>query len=779
MSVGAITESSEKSDKKKSDPADKHEDPKKDDDHKDGGGKTSDASHSGSDSSLASHLLTDSFGTSIGNALTGIKNAWSSFTGFGSHESLPKVELTDKNGATRVGDKQGAAGDKQGAAGEKPGASEKTDGNWLSNWWGSWRDIQSKNAEVASKLPDSAKAEIIAQRLATDDGWNRIVEGRRGSYDSRNPHGGTDRTTISRDGTDHQMADGSVGHTDARGTVIRDKNGMVLGSDAATGQTRETMPNGTDIVRNKDGSIDVTRDGVKIHVNKDGTIDQEVNGHHVVVDKNRVDNIVGHWHFRQDRGTNSPEEAWKEAHDADGKPSQGWVRDPDGRGMVYVINDGKGNTIDFHRNGDTVVTSADNPDTQLIQNEREQTTRIRMKGQEYWVQKQVGTDGQERYYLYDNKEHSGKPFGWVDADSGSIYQYDANDITKNGGQVGQLSSPVGADGRLRQGTAAAGDDGQTQLEGIAAEVEVKRNPDGTIAARTTQGDTTVTTTGDGTTSEVTVQNNRTGKTDATVVDAGNGSYQTKTDVQVDENGNAVLGPDGKIQGGSTVTESTGIDDKGQDHTRIGLGEENGQEQFLEERYNENGESSWWNSFDGSHWDENGNLVDSQGNVLRDDGSVLYSDGTEVDPDGRVSYNGETVYDSSEDWDDGGASVARVNAIIGLAASISASGIADPGKVGQLMELYSQLSNVAGMALQAGDLGAFMQADLAKAVISGAITEQQAAQARATIAEHFAGHPLTTGEIYQIQRGMNGTSAAEVQQFVKNSGWSTGSEATNK
>ena len=743
--------------------ADKHEDPKKDD-HKTGAdtsAHTSDATHDASADHSVGHLLSDAFGSALSN----IKGAWDylSSTGAGT-ESLPKVELT---GAAAEKGKASRAGDQQTQTPSTPSADSFN----FDTWWTKWRETEKSRDE---KLPDSEKATAVAQYLGTDRGWSQITHSV--AYESRDPHGGTDTTTISGKGTDHHMADGSVGHTDARGTVIHERNGMTVGSDAATGKTVEKMPNGTEIVHNKNGTIDVTRDGVNVHVNADGTIDQDVNGHHINVTKDRVDHIVGQIHFIQDRGHLPPEQAWKNAHAKthDGKPAVIGVPDPEHGGhMVMVVNDGNGNTVDYYRNGNTVITSAAHPDTKLITNQHDHTIRVQAQGHDYWLQRQEGTDGKDRWYLYNNREGEGNPAGWIDG-SGAIYKYDKDDPGQNGGLIGQLSKPVGSDGTLQQGTAATNTDASSTLTGAAKNVKIRQNDDGGTSATARSGDQSVTMTvpGQGQSSELTVHNNTTGKNDATTVNCNNGSYQTKDGVQVDQNGNAVTDSQGQLQGGTAVSSSKGFDAHDRDMTSVGLGVQDGKDQSLNVQYNENGEPSWHNSWDNSYWNEQGDLIDSEGNCLRDDGSVLYSDGTDVDPTGKVSYNGDTVYNSEENWDDGGASVAQVNAIIGIAASISSSGIADPGKVGQLLELYSQLGNVAGMALQAGDVSAFMQADLAKAVISGAISEQQAAEARTTLAQYFSNHPLNADEIAQVQHHMNGTSASEVQEFARRSGWTS-------
>lgn len=748
-----------------------HDEKEKDDDKKEGTSEKKESTAEKTSEKASSNWLGDIWNDTV-------DGIYDYFRGSKEDPSLPKTTITNDKGqpvdgqgnpiegAQRVADKNTV--DKKDVAENlalKPVDTPVQGDPWDYDAW--WNIYQKQQAE---KPPEPSVAENVANWVS--DKWNRwFGNGKAAEYASKDDNGNTHTTTMSERGVEHVSSDGTKTHADGRGVVQETKEGDHRYVDKETGRVGETLRNGTDMHRNADGSYDVTREGVKVHVNSDGSIDQEINGRMVHISKDEILQHVNGWrvgqHRRGDNGTRQQERAAEEPTE-DGKPSMTAVEDAEDHSQMIVINDGHGNTVKLRTNGERILSSRDNPGVEIIASDKSNDVRMRVHGQEYHLRRQEGADNADRWYVYSDKDGKGDPVGWIEAD-GSVYSYDKNDPTKVGERIGQVQG-LNGDGSITNGTATVAANGEVQMQGDAANVELTagnnariKGPDGTtvISREGPNGDQSC----------VTHTNNE-GKSDATCSNPTDGTFVSKNNVAVDENGKVVTNSEGEIESGTTVTRSNGVDENGKEQVQVGLGDVNGdgQEDFGTFTIGPQGVEKADDGM-GNWWDQAGAFHTNSGDTFRSDGSVDFADGTSIDSSGNVSYKGKYVgsaggYGAESE----GAVAARVSAIIGIAASIGGSASIDPGKIGQLMALYAELGNVQGIALQSGNLGAFMQADLAKATVAGAISEQQASQARQEMAKYFTDHPLNNDQLAQLQNQMRGGSPEEVRQFMKNSGW---------
>lgn len=700
------------------------------------------------------------------------------FRGSKDDPSLPKTTITNDKGqpvdgqgnpipdAQRVGDK--GTVDKKDVAENlalKPVDTPVQGDPWDYNAW--WDIAQQQKQE---KPAEPSLAENVANWVS--EKWDRwFGNGKAAEYASTDDRGNTHKTTMSENGVDHESSDGTKTHADGRGVVQETKEGDHRYVDKTTGAVGETLRNGTDVHRNPDGTLEIKRDGTEVRINPDGSIDQNINGRIVHIDKDFISQHINGWrvgqHRQGDHGTRRQERD-AEKPTEDGKPSVTTVEDAEDHSQMIVINDGHGNTVKLRKNGERILSSTDNPDIEVIASNKDDAVRMRVHGKEYFLRRQEGSDNTDRWYVYGDKEGSGDPVGWIEGD-GSVYSYDKNDPTKVGERIGQVQG-LNNDGSISNGTATVTTNGEVQLQGDAANVEVTNNNN--VRIKGPEGTTVISREGkDGETSCVTNTDNN-GQSDATCTNPNDGSFVSKKNVTVDEDGKVVLNPDGQIEGGETVVKSNGVDENGNDKIQFGLGDVNqdGQEDLGNATIGPQGVISADDGM-GNWWGQDGGFHTNSGDTFWSDGSVDFSDGTSIDASGNVSYKGKYVGSAGGyGVESEGAVAARVSAIIGIAASIGNSASIDPGKIGQLMALYAELGNVQGIALQSGNLGAFMQADLAKATVAGAISEQQASQARQEMAKYFTDHPLNNDQLAQLQNQMRGASPEAVKQFMANSNW---------
>jgi hypothetical protein len=653
----------------------------------------------------------------------------------------------------------------------KPTDTPGVDDPWAyDTWWARYEEQEKANATAGTTTTDKpaepTAEPTVAEKVANwvGDKWNRwFGDGKAGTFETTDSNGDRHSTTMSEKGVDH-VSDKGKAHVDGRGLMEQSEHQRTE-VDRATGRQSAFYENGGKMVKNPDGSIDmIGPNGEKVHINADVTAHHELNGRDLRINKHRVEQIVNGYRVVQNRGNEDPQAQMEEAtrRTEDGEKKITTVAEQDGS-QTIVINDGQGNIVQIKKDGTRVMTSENAPGVEIVAREGEEGVRMRIHGHEFDVRHQRGTDGKDRWYLYRHGQEGGHPEGWVE-DDGSIYSYDKEDPTKVGERIGQVQGV--SDGKLQMGGGEVDGRGQVNTAGVVADTQILENgvrvegEDGTVTV-------SVNVQGDGKTSHVT-RTSPDGKTDVSSVDGDDGELSVKTGVKTDEQGFVQTDENG------LVAEDNGIvhrQDKinpatGEMETRLNQGDLNddGKPDFAIVTYGPDGQpivvDGLGNKFnlDGSF--ENG-ITGTKWNA---DGTVVFSDGTSVDADGNVYHNGTKVgsaggFDSASS---DGATAARVSNILALAASIGSSTSIDPGKLGQLRALYAELGVAQGAAAANGDLAAFVHADLAKAVIAGAITKQEGAEAMATLAKGL-GIDVTNDQSTRLQAGARLHEVTTTQQ----------------
>jgi hypothetical protein len=758
----------DKKDEKKEEKKDDKKDEKKDNTSANHG---TDSTNHGQE---AEHAGSSWLGDVYNESIDGLHNIFSSFKGSTDNPNIPKLELNHDTAVDAQGRVLDATGKPTGEVRPKTVASDVTATKppaagdpWDYDQWMNLYKGQDQTAKPATPPAETSTVDKVANWVS--DKWDKYFgNGKAAQFSTRDENGHFAKTTMSDRGVDHVTEDGTKTHSDGRGTVQVGPDGTKR--YAMDGKTGVEFTNGSGEVHNKDGSVDFNREGVKVHVAKDGTVTQEVNGKPVEINKNFIEHQVNGVHVRQHRkgdGGSGRQEEDASKPGEDGKPTVTTVEDKDDHSQMIVINDGKGNTVKLRHNGERIMSSKDNPGVEIVAHKDSDEVRMRADGQEYYLRRQQGSDNQDRWYLYGDKEGKTNPVGWIEGD-GSVYKYDANDPSKVGPRIAQVQGLTDS-GAISTGTATVGANGEVQMQGTAANVEVTAGNNAKITGP--DGTTVVSRTGnEGKGSEVTSCDPK-GKCEVTTTQPQEGTYVQKTDVAVNGDGIAVTDANGTPQGGLTVTRSAGFDAQGNEKIEVGMGDINhdGKEDFATATVTPDGVSV--ESPDGTTIAADGTMRTAQGDCFHPDGSVDFSDGTSIDSKGNVTHYGEPMGSSGGYGSESeGAAVARVNAILGIAASLSSSSSIDPGRIGQLMALYAELGNAQGLAIQSGNMGAFVQADLAKATVAGAISEQQNAAARQEMAKYFTDHPLSNDQLAQLQNQMRGSSPGEVQKFMAQSGW---------
>lgn len=718
------------------------------------------------------NLLNESLGsaqeTNWGVIRTGF-NAGKAETGT---EQLPVVNIDSGTAA--------------GADGKKPEVKATTtpvpgDPFDYDQWWAVYQSQQAnKSVETAKPgvdTPPTEKgwAETVANWVG--DSWDSLwAGGKAGQYKTTDAKGNEYTTTMSDRGVDRAGSDGSVSHSDGRGTVERNAKGDTAYRNNQTGETGEKLRNGTEVRRNSDGTFTVVKDGREVRVNAEGDLEATVNGRKVQIDSEFIRQEVNGWKVNQTRrsdGRTGEQEEQASRPTSAGEPTMTTVEDKEDGTQMIVINDGNGNTLKLRRNGERIMSSAENPDLALIANKNDDTIRVKVKDQEFYLKRQEGGDAKDRWYLYKSKD--GRPedvIGWIGED-GTIQAYDPNDKSKVGETLGRVQGLNQATGEIQQGTATVAADGTVRTQGAAANVEITDQNEAKLTGP--DGKTLVGTNAAGDTSQVTHTNNQ-GKSDSTSVNPGAGTpedpstYEIREDVQVNaETGEPVTDEAGNITSGTTVVKVEGQDEKGKDVTQINAGDVDGdgKDDFIRAEADPDGSGVRMYLPNGDWFDGDGVLNRENGTKFYTDGKVSFADGTEIDANGNVTNNGKYM-GSAGGYGAGSeaAAAARVSAILALAASIGSGFSVDRSKIGQLEALFGQLGVAQGVAMQAGDMGAFIAADLAKSVVAGAITHQEAILASAKMAEVFAGNPLTADQINQVQRGAPNASPELIKALVE-------------
>lgn len=626
----------------------------------------------------------------------------------------------------------------------------------------SWFNIWKKTGgDKPAEQPRQSLAEKVSGWVGTQ--WDKFFgNGKAGEFEGVDDKGNKTKTTMSDRGVDHVSEDGSKLHADGKKVVTTDGDGNTFGFDKETGDGRYEQKNGLVSEKHKDGSVDMKdKNGNEVHIARNGDITYEHDGHQYHVNGRKAVHMYNGARWQQYRQGNAQEQEQEASRRSeDGKPQFTTISDPeDPSHRIMIINDGDGNTMKLRGNGDVILSNKDNPGLELVSNQKTHETRVRIDGQEYFMQHQKGTDGEDRWYLYKSKDCKAEEvFGWIGGD-GQVFSYDPNDKSQTGKRLGELKG-LHSDGTMSNGAATLGTDGhiQSNIEGTQIDQRnmrvTKTGPDGKTQMQITE-------TGVSQLSNVTPDGQHAETSDMDP----HGRLVTKHDVPVDaQTGQPKYDANGIADGGTIETDSKIDPQTGKMITQINEGD--GTMMTVTSDPNNPDVPPEVQFANGAGWDSNGDFHDTKGNVVTHTGAARMADGTEVDEYGNVSYNGKYMGTSGGFNNGDGATAARVNAILGLAESLRGNPNPDPGKIAFLLSLYDALTSAGACALANNDVGGFIHADLAKACVSGAITDAQAAEARTQLAQYFTDHPLTTDQIVQIQHHMSGVSTEEIKQFAE-------------
>lgn len=654
-----------------------------------------------------------------------------------------------------------------------------TSGDSLDYEYWNTRYEQQKTGDPAavSQPPETEKpfSEKVVSWLG--DRWDRwFGGGKAGQYETTDANGVKHTTTMSDNGVDHHTSDGTDTHVDSRGSVSRTKEGDTRYVNKEHGTTGVELHTKAKAERQPDGSFIMKDDrGHELKISKEGDITGEVNGHPIKVDhtkiKQRINGVDFEQHRHGDGGTGEQAaEASAPTTNHDVKVTA--VTDPEDGTRMLIANDGHGNLLKVRTNGERILSSADNPGVELISKKDDPAVKMRVNGEEYYLRRQAGGDNEDRWYLYKSKDGGTEDvFGWVDKE-GKVWSYNQDDKTQVGAQVGQIKGLNQETGELENGAGAIGTNGEIRTTGQASKVKVT-DANG-LAVDGKDGPAELRATADGD-SSVLIHKGPDGKADVTTVNATNGKYEIKDFDPAKGDGEPQFDSNGNCINGHVQYRVNGQDAQGNDIVEVNAGDTDGdgKPDFMKWGMTDDGPAVVMPN--GDVIDPFGNMIGFDGTRLNYDGSARFSDGTEVDEYGNVTHNGDYMGESGGFEDDGAAS-ARVGQILAVAESLRSSASYDPGKVAFLMSLFDALGASQGLALQNNDIGGFIQADLAKAVVSGAISQAQAAEARIQIGQSLAGHPLDGDQIAEVQNKLSGVSPEVVRKFMEDNHWTAASQS---